>query len=271
MENLGTAADITGGSVEIVDPTNLKHTVGNLLASKTFATNLVCTVLTNGDAASFVPADSSDPTGVIGPGGPLAAPSTLTRQLASVTDDSDLTFAYTVRSDNDWVTVGAEEKESKEDEAKKRAAGARTVPFQVQLRYTLPSGEEHLQTISRRLTVSDDRCATEADGFSGAVVSLEAVHRAARLAQQGKYLDARIHLISAQRLLQRAMTSSTDQENYLSFIVQAEKLDQFMREAQQQETILGTAKGKSRGRDDEASKAMYQMKSVSARSFAMRV
>ena len=54
--------------------------------------------------------------------------------------------------------------------------------------------------------------------------------------------------------------------------VQAEKLDQFMREVQVQEQVFGrgcTASRKQQ-RDDAASKAMYEMKSVSTAAFKAR-
>merc|ERR1712222_88107 len=66
---------------------------------------------------------------------------------------------------------------------------------------------------------------TETPGFRGA--------------KQGDYKTARVHLISTCRLIQRAMRTLAHQESYLSFIVQAEKLDGFMRERECQEQIFG--------------------------------
>lgn len=87
--------------------------------------------------------------------------------------------------------------------------------------------------------------------------------------QVGRYLEARATLIGTQRLLQRAMQSSCHQQAYLSFIVQAEKLDGFMRERQAAEEVFGRTSCKSRTaqRDDEAAKSMFQMKSVSSATF----
>ena len=102
-------------------------------------------------------------------------------------------------------------------------------------------------------------------------MSISAVQHSARLAQMGQYERARIHMISVLRLLQRSMNETPtheQQEAYLNFIVQAEKLDQFMREAKQQEEVLGSAKqASSRNRDDEASKSMYQMKGLNYAMF----
>ena len=63
------------------------------------------------------------------------------------------------------------------------------------------------------------------------------------------------------------MEDEKSKNDYLSFIIQAEKLDQFMREAQRTEEVFG----KKVGRDDEASKAMFSMKSLSLWDFQRQV
>ncbi len=42
MENLGTAADISGGGVEIVDPLNMSTKMANILSRTVLATSVVC-------------------------------------------------------------------------------------------------------------------------------------------------------------------------------------------------------------------------------------
>merc|ERR1711881_366283 len=127
-----------------------------------------------------------------------------------------------------------------------------------------------LQVLTVRPTVSSNRDEVEAD-INGTCVALYGIHNAARLAQQGEYRAARVKLISTCRLLQRAMRSLEHQESYLSFIVQAEKLDGFMRERVSHEKIFGAESGSQRGRDDDASRSMYQMKSLSVSELASRV
>ena len=58
----------------------------------------------------------------------------------------------------------------------------------------------------------------------------------------------------------------------MSFIGEAESLDQFMREKAMQEVVLNGAKGNaltadSSSRDDDASKNMYQSKSLTLAKF----
>ena len=100
--------------------------------------------------------------------------------------------------------------------------------------------------------------------FNPYLLAVEAIHRAAALAQQKLYDEARVLLVSTQRLLQRNMQVDGCQQNYLYFIVQAEKLDGFMREAKMQEEILAKTAGDP---DDDASKSIFQMKSLTLKNF----
>ena len=85
-----------------------------------------------------------------------------------------------------------------------------------------------------------------------------------------------MNLISHLRLLQRTMRSADQQLEYCKFVEESEKLDAFMRRGQQREETLeivvseNSSTGKnvrSNDRDDEASNAMYRMKSVRLGSF----
>ena len=94
--------------------------------------------------------------------------------------------------------------------------------------------------------------------------AISSIHTAAALAQKGEYEVARIELISAQRLLQRSMTLSS-QKDYMAFVVLAEKLDNWMRESKQQEVLLNVVDSKRK--NDNAASALYQMKSLSTADF----
>jgi hypothetical protein len=86
-------------------------------------------------------------------------------------------------------------------------------------------------------------------------------------------LEARVNLISSMRLLQRGMLTSKQQREYINFIRQSERLDGFMREAQQQEEMLAmqqsrvTVEERKMARDDSAAKNIVQMKLVSSAAF----
>jgi len=142
-----------------------------------------------------------------------------------------------------------------------------SVPFQLQLHYTRLDGEEVMRVLHASLQVSNARAYVEED-INGACVALAGIHRAANLAQKGEYRSARSESISTCRLLQRGMRADHHQEAYLSFIVQGEKLDGFMREQEAQSKVFGADYG--RNRDDDASRSMYQMKSLSVAEFEAR-
>lgn len=232
MDNLGSTADITRGRVEIVDPADLSLKVQQLLSQRTVAIAAECRLITGCTLESASSASATKHAA-------FSVDRNIVRHVVgNVTDDLDLSFKF-------------------------QADSQKQVPFQVQFKYKLPNGEERMQVESAFREVTSKMEEAEAN-IDATVVGVEAIHRSAQLAQQGRYQDARIELISTQRLLQRAMKSAAHQEAYLAFVIQAEKLDQFMRETASQH-----GKGQA-ARDDEAAKAMYQMKALSVRQFQAR-
>merc|ERR1719502_1917306 len=142
-----------------------------------------------------------------------------------------------------------------------------SVRIQAQMKYIGRDGGEYLAVVTEDLSVSTDRCDIE-QSMDPEVVAVSAIQYAARLAQEGKYRAARSELISTQRLLQRGMASLAVQKSYVPFIIQAEKLDQFIREREAQEAIGARSSDRRRAdRDDEAAQAMYQMKSLNVARF----
>jgi hypothetical protein len=107
--------------------------------------------------------------------------------------------------------------------------------------------------------------------INSGVVGLSAIHHSAGLARVGEYEKARVNLVSNLRLLQRTMEDASNQEEYLSYIVQGEKLDGFMREAQQRIALgLATEGGAADDHDDDASKSIFQMRMLSRSLFRAR-
>jgi hypothetical protein len=241
MENLGVCADLTGGQVEMVDLQALSTNVGAILANATLATNLEIIVI----AGQGVYLDLACPSEQKG----SACVTKLS--VGNASSKTDLTFGL-------GLPAGLADHVGK------------SLPFQVQLQYSRPDGGKVLQVLRVEQHISSDRDSAEAD-INGICVALRGIHSAARLAQQGTYHAARVQLILTSRLLQRAMRTPAHQESYLSFIVQAEKLDGFMREREAQDKIFGIESGSQRGRDDDASRSMYQMKSLSVSELTSRV
>ena len=122
-------------------------------------------------------------------------------------------------------------------------------------RFTAPGGT-YLRVETRLVCLTDDRDEAELS-VDTAALGMFAIQRSADLAQDGEFLQARLKLISTQRLLQRAMKSRKDQKAYINFIVLAERLDGFMRIAQQQGMLERKAK-----LDDTAARNIMQMRNV---------
>jgi hypothetical protein len=171
------------------------------------------------------------------------------RSLGAIAVDSDVSFSLDALAAEDEV----------ESEGASR--------LEVHLRYVGRDGGEYLAVCRRLFKVSPERPDLEG-AMCPEVVAVSAVQRAACFAQGGSYRAARCELISTQRLLQRGMGAAMVQAAYLPFIVQAEKLDQFIREREAQE-LVGTRSEQRRraDRDDEAARAIYQMKSLSLARF----
>jgi len=305
MENLGTVADLSGGQVDIVNPLDLKTTAVALLGSqnRTVATCAELKIVT-GNAWKGAAGSDGENEPVLenvvcagnGDGGGKCQQlmgGLFNVKVCPAQDDSGLANAKTLGSGytsiqdfdtwgNSWktplgnITSGSDVSfrllVEELDEGPVGMENGRGmgpgIPIQIQLKYKLANGEERLRILSTYKACTADREAAET-ALHGATVSISAVQHSARLAQMGQYERARIHMISVLRLLQRSMNATPtheQQEAYLNFIVQAEKLDQFMREAKQQEDVLGSDTD-SRNRDDEASKSMYQMKGLNYAMF----
>jgi len=237
MENLGVCADLTGGQVDMVDLQTLSAKVGAMLANPIVGTGLEVTIIVGGGAVL-----NTEPTALIKGGA-----CNVTHKLGNATARTTMTFGLGISA----------------------SADSQLIPVQLQLHYKKPTGEVVLQVLTALQPTTASRTEAETD-INGACIALNGIHCAARLAQQGNYRGARVKLISTCRLLQRAMHSLQHQEAYLSFIVQAEKLDGFMRERESQDRVFSADKSAQHGRDDDASRSMYQMKTLSIDEFLSR-
>jgi len=260
MENLGTVADITSGQVEIVNPLQLSTKVVSLMNRQVLATAVVCKVL----LSRHLRFRNEDKPDVI---------SKVMRELGNVNEETDLSFAFEW-SDEAKKQFGAYETANSDEKKENKFVNellASKVPFQLQVQYSTMDSRKFTKVVTSMRPISFERMQVEKDIVS-LVPALQAVHESARIAQIGKYNDARVNLVSVLRLLQRTMFSAQHQKDYLSYVVQAEKLDQFMREAQSQEAVFGAVNdvARQKTRDDASSKAMFQMKSVSGRTFRER-
>ncbi len=166
--------------------------------------------------------------------------------MGNVTEDIDLTFGFTL---DPSVPLKTDD-----------------VTIQAQIIYSRLDGGRYLRVITKTQRVTNKREESEVS-MNASIVALKAVQESAKIAQHGDYQNARINLISHQRMLQRGMKRRDQQRAYINFIKQGEKLDGFMREAQAQEAIFGKSEDTS-NRDDSAAKNIVQMKGAPLSVFA---
>jgi len=231
LEYLGILADITSGVVDIVDPLDLSKQVANIVSKKVLATGLTCKL--------WVPS-----TFAFHDTGSMRA----TKEIGNCTADTDITAAFKLANPSNEKVPDM-------------------VPVQAQLVFSRPDGAKVVRVLTKMVPVSRNRSEVEGQ-METSIAALRSVQFAASLAQQGDYESARTTLISTQRLLQRGMKTAKNQREYINFIVQAERLDGFMRQAQAQAQVLNNL---NQDKDDSAAKNIVMMKQASHSQFVENV
>lgn len=219
MEMIGVPAEMTRGSVDVVNPLDVNAQFSHLLEQAILGTGVTltarvddrCRFSNNASVASY--------------------------EAGSVTADMDIAFPF------NFVKSGE---------------SFRPLSSQIDIRYTRKDGATCLRVVTRQMAISTDRDVCER-ALNSPVIGMSAIQRAATIAQNGDYLQARCLLISTVRMLQRAMHSKVQQQSYIAFIVEGERLDGFMRIAQERSKLLGVQQA---ARDDTAARNIMQMKNL---------
>jgi len=247
MAHLGQLADGTSGSVDIVDLKNIQDSLKACVSSQSIVTEIEClTILPRGLRFRA----------------PYEPTPTASRYFGSLHEQSLISYSY------EWTEEGLQEYRDKDalnmTTFDIEEASLRSLLIQNQISFTDKYGNRKciVETLPMQVVGHKDRLENKLDA---SVVAVEAIHRAAALAQESKFKEARILLVSVQRLLQRQIRAPGAQKVYLAFITQAESLDGFMREAKQQAETETIQRGKHL--DDDASKSIFQMKSLTLKSF----
>ena len=234
LENVGMVSDLTNGHVDVVNPVHLQEKAEEFLSQRSKGTNVKLSLFFS-DLITPV-AEPSD----------VLATHSITRDIGVATDNTDISLSFEINPEAIKSLTGVPE----------LPPHLKDVPLQLQLEWTDPTnGSLLMRTISWRRPTSNDRILCETN-IDSAAVGIRAIQFAASLAQKGQYTEARIHLVSTLRLLQRSIKTEQHSKDYLAYVVQAEKLDGFMREAFAAQQALGSAdQGKTR--DDDASKVFF--------------
>ena len=254
LESLGVVTEATSGQIDALDPLALGENLATVFGSTAVAATS-CQVRLHA------------PVGMNLSGGEALAPEGVGKaergwaiEVGNVTSDRELTFGLVP---TDPVKEGGVDDEEDLE--------FRTV--QAQVEYQRADGARILRVVSQIVPVTASRVKAERT-LVGSVAALHVLHTAAAYAQNGKYLEARLEIISGIRLLQRGMRSdATYQSAYCKFVKLADKLDAFVRVAIQQEAFLeggggGEGAQDRRGmRDDTDASQMLGLKLIGRGSF----
>lgn len=161
LVDLGQLAEATGGSVDRVDPLELTTNFSAILAKPPIATHVKVTFLLH--RALHVRNEEEESN-------------LYTRDMGSVSEDSELLLEYGVRS----------------AEANKMFEKLDQVPFQVQIEYTGKQGLKALRVITAAQKVTQEREVAE-DEVNVNLLATNIAHQSAQLARRGKYSEARVN------------------------------------------------------------------------------
>ncbi|KAL3873143.1 hypothetical protein ACJMK2_036297 [Sinanodonta woodiana] len=184
-------ATISGGTVNILDPLEMMRQLRLIAQNYSVATAVDVTCLIHPDL-EFDEQEYQSCT------------SRLVKEVGTALKESHLTFRYRVKDS-------------------KKKFDTDTVPFQVQISYTLKNGMRLLRVLSKAHHVTNSRQIME-EGVNVAVVGISAVQKAAKMAEAGNAAKAKAHLVSVQKMMSRGAKSSQQIEEVYSFNVENKEL-----------------------------------------------
>jgi hypothetical protein len=180
LEDLGRVCEMTGGSVERVDPLDLSKNFSSVLSNPVIATNVSCRFLLH-DALSFRNEEG--------------ATNVLVKDVGNVTADTELSFEF---APGDKI---------------KQYPELASVPFQLQVHFSTLAGMKLQRVITRTLDITHDR--KEAERMARVdVLSANAIQQCSKLATRGMYRHARKTNLRAARILARKAAAGSAEEQF---------------------------------------------------------
>eukprot|EP00904_Undaria_pinnatifida_P010400 jgi/Undpi1/6490/HiC_scaffold_20.g08969.m1 len=295
LENLGTLADKSGGTITRVKAAELASNFAGILANPILASKVSVRVTLH-KGLKFRNADVGDDA------------NTLDREIGNVTRETELNFEYQVRRKVERQAMGIKDPGVASTSAANPGAAASKVsaataasaatpaaatpaatataaaataaaasPFsppprhantasvhvEVQIRYTRPDGMKCMRVLTRTQKVT--RSKKEAEGsMSMAVVAGHAASQAGSMASRGAYQSTRVSMRAWSNLMTRNSDSQKAQEQVKRFGSEMAALDNEILEAQTSEISRPGAKGGAV--NDETESATLGRNRKSARS-----
>jgi len=248
MDCLSRCAEMTSGTINIVNPLELVRQIRLISQNPVIATNVKVKLLTHRQL------------------GWLALPSKKTKTGKKKKETKVSSFEYEVGNAmaNTDLSFGY----------KASQVNAKVVPFQAQVYYTRKDGMQCMRVISTTKRVTENRAKTESTA-DVAVLAVAAVQRAARQAQVGRFKEARMGLFAVERLIKRASKTDAQMEEHANFIAIADQLDYELRLCLQRagsSSCSSSRKGKEKddaleGLGDTTAKTLFKMRTASKTEF----
>ncbi|XP_053377820.1 circularly permutated Ras protein 1-like isoform X2 [Mercenaria mercenaria] len=191
LRHVQQCAVVSGGTINVLNPLEMMRQLRLIAQNYTIATAVDVTVILHPDLVFDEP-------------GYQEVSNRLVKEVGNAAKETDLTFRY------------------KAKDAKKKIT-KQSIPFQVQISYTLKSGMRCLRVLSKAHEVTQDRKQME-EGINVAVVGVATVQKSALMACQGKTKEAQEHMRKVQKMIKRGAKNSTQLEEQLAFRNESEVL-----------------------------------------------
>jgi len=228
LENLGQVADVTGGNVSKVNPLNLTENFQAMLEKPIIATNVRVSLQLH--KGMYFRNEEQ-------------VASTVTKELGSVNEDSEVSFEFSVRPEllaAPQAPAPAPEQEvpeaSSSDVTASAAAPAAvampsSLPFQLRIAYTKPNGMKCVRVTTKAKPVTADRDQAEKTSRM-AVIAANASRTCAYMAQQGDYSRSRMNAYAARNMMSRMAEISANAAQQRTFTRYVEEMSEFDQQLQ---------------------------------------
>ncbi|KAH3859158.1 circularly permutated Ras protein 1-like [Dreissena polymorpha] len=212
LRHVQECAIVSGGTVNVLNPLEMMRQLRLIAQNYTIATAVDVVVILHPDLVFDEP-------------GFQQASNRLVKEVGNAAKETDLTFRY------------------KSKDPKKKIS-KKTIPFQVQISYTLKNGMRCLRVLSKSHQVTQDRKQME-ENINVAVVGIAAVQKSAVIASKGDAKKAQEHIRSVQKMITRGASKPTQMEERLAFKTESDLLRQEIRQAVDHDDMESRSDGRT--------------------------
>ncbi|KAN0036620.1 hypothetical protein ACTFIV_001922 [Dictyostelium citrinum] len=188
---IGRVSEQTNGNITIIHPLELAREIRKLTQNPMIATDVEMSICLH-------------PTLEINKYDSKQGLSRVVKQFPNVNSLTDLTLLYSSRN--------------------RPTEFVQFYPFQIQIKYTKLDGVRCLRVVSTQLQATPD-FNTSTSNANISILAMAFTQQAAKIAQQEEYMESRLHLKAASRLIRSLCNTDEQWEEYYNFEVLREELD----------------------------------------------